>query len=175
MTDIPDVLDNPYKAATWLIDRHEWAEHLITQVDAWTTIYEEGVEVRAVDVGLIAEGLNAYDRYRAEWEDYTNRVSPPYASRYQSDEAYERACDEYDKAGPKISNPFASRYAPMSSGEHRLFRMIGVLSSGQRVRFNIGDASVSLQCCSPATLGGPRPHTSFDVDWAMLISGAVVR
>lgn len=174
-TYTPDVFDHAYRAATWLVDRHESATHLITRVDAWTTMYVDGDEVPAVNLDAITEGLNAYDRWRIAWDDYKYGNPMPSQYSYGDDEAaHQRACDRWEARGPKINNQFASRYAPMSSGEHRLFRMLGIFT-GTRAQFSIFDMSVSFQCCSPGVFGGPRPHASFMADWAMLISGAALK
>lgn len=172
-TGVPDVFDHPYKAATWLVARHDSAKPLISRAGAWTTMWEGGAEVPAVALGIISEGLNAYDEWRAAWDAYLYANPMPSESRYDDEDAFNTACDRWEAAGPQITNNFAKAYGPMSSGERRFFRLLGILDN-PRIKFTLFDASVSFTCCSPAMLGAPRPHTSFTADWAMLISCAVI-
>lgn len=169
-TAIPDVKDDPFKAATWLVDRHPSAAQLVTRVNAWTSIHIAGVE-SAVDLDVISEGIHAYDKWATEWDAYAYRTPPPTMVDWlDNDKLYEQAYDRWQAAGPPLTNPFAVRYGPMSGGEKRLFRMLGVFSSTRRIEFNVFDTSgVSFQCCTPGMFGYPAPHTSFAVDWAMLV------
>lgn len=166
---IPHANHHPYKAAAWLVDRHDHAAALIDRVDGWLTGYPE----RTPDLAMIADGINSYDAYRAAWDDYEKNSYQPRPSSFGDDErAYERAWDHWDAAGPKCPSGFPAAYAPMSSGEHRLFRMLAVFGA-PRIRFSLEDASVSLQCCSAPSWGAPRPHRPFSEDWAELITKAV--
>lgn len=165
-------LYEPYQAGRWLVSRHRHLGHLLDRVNGW--LEEEDAETP--DLDLIAEGINAADQYGVEWKAYEEGNRPPSLAGWRGDEAaYERAHERWSKAGPRISNPFAAAYLPMSSGEHRVFRMLAVLSPGYRVGFHLDDTSgISLQCCSPSFYGEPTPHVSFVADWADLVAGAKV-
>lgn len=173
---IPNVVYEPFQAAGWLLSRHDWAHHLVDRVGGWIDTANVGGPGPLPDLDAIAEGLNAYDRHLVEWKAYVESHREPNDRSYGDERAYERAYEAWEQAGPQITDPFARAYAPMSSGEKRFFRMLGIFAPGGRVRFNLDDTNgVSLQCCAPPIYGAPAPHRSFPEDWADLIAASVKR
>lgn len=133
-----DPVDEPYAAASWLVKRHPFTQHLVVRLGAWTA---DDVD-QEVDLHLIAEAINDADQLDADWAAYQDRTPPPsaYSPSVDENEA-EKRYDAWRAAGPKTANQRAEWYGPMSSGEKRQLRMLAVLAPSTRVRFNLSDTT----------------------------------
>lgn len=143
-TTPPNALYEPNAAVAWLLARHATPRRLVDRLGAWLKAGE------LPDVDRIAWAVNDYDRHRARWQEYSDRHPVP-----DDEDRY----NEWEAAGPADSiGTLANVIGPMSGGEKRMLRMLGMLAdSTPAIRFCLSDID--------------GVDAEFRTDWRRLVAG----
>ncbi|WP_125775355.1 hypothetical protein [Antribacter gilvus] len=115
---------DPYQAADWLVNRHEWARQLVARVIPGGTTDPDWLD-------HYAHAFAAYEDHATAWKTYR-------ATHWISDYATDTEYDAWQAAGPQAP-PAAASLGAMSSGEARMCRLIATLHPAQRVAWSLAD------------------------------------